>query len=214
MLEDFDGRSELLFARSLNKLIDSMPNKPILEVEPADTAPSRVNSWLRLPKYIPALSLIGAVIGVFVIGFKSTFPSEYESSLSGSGLYWDKKVKIGCAPDDMYRTVYVNLDSKTPCLLLLIFAVVRAYFVQLSSGLSAAARLLGIICADQTSCGSKTSWQARKPLIRFLCLDLLARMLWGLATSFGTFYSGYILFMYINDSFYGLVVVQFVFSVI
>lgn len=183
--------------------VSNNDSKQSAETERESTAsPSRIT---RMLKYVPYLFLVGLMIASFVLAIRSESPA---NSSSSTGVCWDKKIRIRVIPDEACRTLYINMSMKTPFLLLIIYALVHAYLSQLTGMLSTLGRILGLVSGDAASCGQLKSWDQRKRVMALLGWDLLARAVWAGATAFPTFYSAYVLFMYMNDSFYSLFAVQ------
>ena len=156
-------------------------------------------------KYLPYMALVGAVVTSFVFAVQFESPS---NSSSSTGVCWDKKIRIQVIPDAACRTIYINMTSKTPFLLLVLYALLRTYLSQLVGLVSLFARMIGLLTGDATACGHLKSWDHRKRVVVVLGWDLLARVIWIGTTAFATFYSAHVLFIYMNDNYYSLFAVQ------
>jgi len=134
-----------------------------------------------------------------------------------NGVCWDEKVKIGLIPADQCRSIYINFTFKSLLLLLVLFAVLNSFIKPLFGLLNDYSYSLSLKSGGELSIEGLGSTKPRSADDQKRVVSGAARLWFWLGTSrlartagagFANFYSGYILFMYMNDNFMQLLIVQ------
>jgi len=148
-------------------------------------------------------------------------------SSTDSNICWDQSIKIGVVPPSACRSIYINVTSKALFLLCIVFTLFSIYTSQIlraCEDFSLAIASLGLR-DDQSSpkdrCDTPSSAESEDELIGSTTPSMHRQYFWNgffrliraAGSGFATFYSGYILFMYFNDSYSELVVVQCMLSI-
>ena len=168
---------------------------------------------------LPQIVFAGIIALAFGVAFTTTPDSSGESATAGP--CWDKRIRIRAVADDFCRTIYINANVRTPFLVLTLYMLIHTYYSQIRGLFTRISRIIGLAVANPATCQQRRSRYPklaelslldRKRAMRVWGWETLALFIWAAGTGFGTFYSGYMIFMYVNDSFYSLFAVQLLLS--
>ena len=173
---------------------------------------------------IPFVLLISGVAVFFGLTIHRSAKSPPMSA--DHNVCWDQSIKIGVVPAGTCRSVYINATANSLFLLSIVFLlffnfadqILRA-FGDISSALVA---LDGRgnprpneVCKTPSSAESDDELIEHSPpsISQQFLFHGMFRLIRAAGTGFATFYSAYILFMYLNDSYHELLVVQSMLSI-